>query len=162
MAMTTCRECQSVVSTEAKACPKCGAEKPGKRPSKFGTYLWAGTVVTLVLVLLVDAAKPPSSSARASQPREDSAELQAAQRAISATRALRSTMRNPDSFSVISARVVGRDVVCFRYRAQNGFGGMNIENAAVWGSTPIAGKAFTAEWSATCGGSGIEVTQYVD
>ena len=27
--MTHCRECQTEVSTSAKACPKCGADKTG-------------------------------------------------------------------------------------------------------------------------------------
>ena len=158
MAMTKCRECETVVSTEAKTCPKCGISKPGRHPSKFGTYLWAASVVVLVMLLAVDLGKDgPGPS-----PRRSSGELQAAERAIGAARALRRSMRNPDSFSVISARAIGSDLVCFRYRAQNGFGGMNVEEAAVWGEMPIAGPAFTAEWQDKCRGAGSEVTQYVD
>lgn len=160
MAMTKCRECQTVVSTEAKACPKCGAEKPGGQPSRLSAYLWLGTVLTLVLVLIASGTR--GDAPRAASARSGPSEVDIAGRAIGAARALRSTMRNPDSFSVISARLVGSDLVCFQYRAQNGFGGMNVEQAAVWGSTTLAGKAFTAEWQTQCRGAGVDVSHYVN
>lgn len=42
---------------------------------------------------------------------------------------LRSAMRNPDSFSLESVRIADNGTACFKYRAQNGFGGMNVEEA---------------------------------
>ena len=34
--MTHCRECQTEVSTSAKACPKCGADKPAYGKAMYG------------------------------------------------------------------------------------------------------------------------------
>lgn len=35
MALTTCKECGSQISTQARACPKCGAKVP-----RFKWWLW--------------------------------------------------------------------------------------------------------------------------
>jgi len=40
MSMTTCRECQKEVSTEAKACPHCGAPRPSDREWHGTGYEW--------------------------------------------------------------------------------------------------------------------------
>ena len=51
---------------------------------------------------------------------------------------LRDHMRNPDSFKLSKVWVVDdstapntKGTVCYTYRAQNGFGGLNVETAAV-------------------------------
>ncbi len=41
--------------------------------------------------------------------------------------ALKGTMRNPDSFKVVSGIAFPDGTVCLMYRAQNGFGGMNVD-----------------------------------
>jgi hypothetical protein len=40
-------------------------------------------------------------------------------------------MRNPDSFKVSSVLVIGTETACYEYRAQNGFGGMNVGSAVL-------------------------------
>lgn len=40
-------------------------------------------------------------------------------------------MRNPDSFKLESAIVTDARAVCYEYRAQNGFGGTNVEHAVL-------------------------------
>jgi hypothetical protein len=46
MAMTTCTECKTEISTKAKACPKCGAKVPH-------TKWWLWIPVGLVAMFLV-------------------------------------------------------------------------------------------------------------
>ena len=54
------------------------------------------------------------------------------QLAVAGAMTLRDSMRNPESFVVESAFVVdGTDTLCYEYRAQNGFGGMNREMAVI-------------------------------
>ena len=60
MALTKCRECGKEVSTEAKACPHCGASKPA--PSQASP--WVGAVVLAAIIAGVWSAfsssgKPP-------------------------------------------------------------------------------------------------------
>lgn len=51
MAMSNCRECGDTVSSEARACPHCGASHPDAERART-----AGTSRTILLVLLVLAA----------------------------------------------------------------------------------------------------------
>jgi hypothetical protein len=46
-------------------------------------------------------------------------------------KALRSTMRNPASFELNQVLVMQDNSICFTYRAQNGFGGMNVGQAVL-------------------------------
>jgi hypothetical protein len=53
------------------------------------------------------------------------------QRSVAGARQLRSSMRNPDSFKLSQALVMSNGAVCYTYRAQNGFGGMNVGYAVL-------------------------------
>jgi hypothetical protein len=44
---------------------------------------------------------------------------------------LKKSMRNPDSFKLARVLVMDDGSVCYDYRAQNGFGGMNAEHAVL-------------------------------
>jgi hypothetical protein len=44
---------------------------------------------------------------------------------------LRRSMRNPDSFKLVGVLVMDGGAVCYTYRAQNGFGGMNLGSAVL-------------------------------
>lgn len=52
-------------------------------------------------------------------------------RAIEGAKLLKEAMRNPDSFTIKSALVMDSGAVCYEYRSQNGFGGMNREQAVL-------------------------------
>jgi hypothetical protein len=53
---------------------------------------------------------------------------------------IRKTMRNPESFVLESALLIqGTDAVCFEYRAQNVFGGMNRGRAVLSGARFVPG-----------------------
>lgn len=74
MAMTTCKECGKQVSTEAKACPHCGAAAPAKKKAKGGIGKWLLIVFAIGIVVAVlpkqDKAK---ASASASAPQRTQA-----------------------------------------------------------------------------------------
>ncbi|MBZ5489744.1 MAG: hypothetical protein LAO76_02290 [Acidobacteriia bacterium] len=53
------------------------------------------------------------------------------QLAVSGAKQLKNAMRNPDSFKVSNALFMDNGVVCYEYRAQNGFGGINVGRAVL-------------------------------
>jgi hypothetical protein len=65
MALTTCRECQKEVSTEAATCPNCGTPKPANRPGAVPR--WAKILGAIVVVVLIGKAVTGSPNPDASQ-----------------------------------------------------------------------------------------------
>ena len=65
---------------------------------------------------------------------------------------LRSAARNPDSFVVEAALVMSDKVVCYHYRAQNGFGGMDRGRAVVTDSGLATDEqaGFEPVWEKEC------------
>ena len=45
MSLTVCRECQGQVSTQARACPHCGAPFPGRREWRGSGFEWKSKAV---------------------------------------------------------------------------------------------------------------------
>lgn len=86
MAMTTCKECGKQVSTEAKACPHCGAAAPAKKKAKGGVGKWLLIVFAIGLVAMVLPKKdqvaassaPPKAQAVQSTEKKVKAEAAAA------------------------------------------------------------------------------------
>lgn len=72
-------------------------------------------------------------------------------RAHQALKALKESMRNPASFQLIAGWFMKDGTVCFEYRAQNGFGGMDIGHT-VW---PAGGSKLVddeVKWNQLCAG----------
>jgi len=71
MAMTTCKECGKQVSTEAKACPHCGAAAPARKKAKGGIGKWLLVVFAIGVVVAVlpkqDKAKASASAPQRTQ-----------------------------------------------------------------------------------------------
>lgn len=63
MAMTTCKECSKQVSTEAKACPHCGAGAAARKKAKGGIGKWLLIVFAIGVVVAV---LPKQDKAKAS------------------------------------------------------------------------------------------------
>jgi len=61
--MTTCKECSKQVSTEAKACPHCGAAAPAKKKSKGGIGKWLLIVFAIGLVVVILPKKDKATTA---------------------------------------------------------------------------------------------------
>lgn len=69
MAMTKCKECKNAVSTSAKACPHCGAVRPGGEKNK-GTFGWmVGLCLAAVLIYTVVGNSERSTSTSAASKR---------------------------------------------------------------------------------------------
>ena len=68
--------------------------------------------------------------------------------------ALQNAMRNPDSFQLVDILAMPNGALCYSYRAQNGFGGMDLDHAAVFNGT-----LSTKSWDAKCAGrTGKDIT----
>lgn len=81
------------------------------------------------------------------------------QRAAIGAASLYRAARNPDSFKLETALGMPDGTICFVYRAQNGFGGMNRENAVL----PPNAKSLTTSasvWNKRCANkTGDDVTR---
>ena len=73
MAMTTCKECEKPVSTEAKACPHCGAAAPAKKKAKGGIGKWLLIVFAIGLVAMILPKKDEVAASNA-QPKAQAAQ----------------------------------------------------------------------------------------
>jgi hypothetical protein len=128
MSLIKCHECGKEISTEATACPSCGAnvKKPG------GCLL--ATIIIMAGALLISAVtthespSPPPPQKTKEQVEADEKREIAFQKVVIAIRGVKEATRNPDSivWEAISANS-DATVVCIKYRGQNGFGGMSRE-----------------------------------
>jgi len=159
MAMITCGECAGSVSTEAKTCPNCGASrkvfrraagttKPRSWLKKIAIVFGVMFGVSLVggFAARVSGTKP---GAEIESP-QDKQHKHMTYQAYLAAKAVKASLRNPDSLSF--EQILANDdgsVVCLTYRAQNGFGGMNIEHVVFKDGDPSQSHS---SWHAHCAG----------
>lgn len=159
MAMITCGECGASVSTEAKTCPSCGAsrkifrrpvgtKKPMSWLKKIGVAL--GVMFGVSLVLGFAASVSGTKSGTESESEHDKQQKHMTYQAYLAAKAVKASLRNPDSLSF--EQILANDdgsIICLTYRAQNGFGGMNIEHTVFKDGDPSQSHA---SWHAHCAG----------
>lgn len=147
MAIGKCRECGKEASSEAKACPHCGASSPVSTGNSLLKFAIVFVGVVVVVNLALESEKPAASTNRpsAAAPETDEqrdARLQreadlraekarkeyAFQKTVAAANALKRSLRDPASLVWESIRTNEEaTVICLEYRARNGFGGMNKE-----------------------------------
>jgi hypothetical protein len=167
MALVKCKECGKEISKKAGACPHCGA-----KARRTGCLTWciAGFAALVIIGAISNSMRGPDPDVgkAASPPRsaEDLAADRAVSRAAVAAKSIRSGARNPDSFVLESALVMPSGAACLEYRAQNGFGGMNREQAVIPAGKDdlrVTGSSgFLSSWSAHCAGkTGRDVTVLV-
>jgi hypothetical protein len=137
MAMINCGECGANVSTEAKSCPGCGASRKvfrrssdaGKRiswPKKIGIGFGALFGLSFI-VALANGNSGSGQAAPAEGEQERQADAQRGSVAMLSAKALKDSLRNPDSLTFVYIHTNDDgSIICMKYRAQNGFGGMNI------------------------------------
>ena len=127
MALIKCRECGKDISTEAKACPHCGA-KPPYRPS-LAFVLIAGLLVVFGIKASVESAAPtyqPPPKTAEQIAVEEAADMRT-KMAYVLIRNVKNSLREPESLDVIEVFSNEKaDLLCMKYRARNGFGGYAI------------------------------------
>lgn len=157
MALEKCRECGKEISTEAAACPQCGAKEPtGKSMGCLGRIVF-GTVLFVALGALASQCTDGTGSSPA--PSKTAAELEAESKrserlklAAGAVLVIRKNLRNPDSLEVSEVLLMPDGASCITYRAQNGFGGMNLERIVVTDAEMVLEQqsGFATMWNRHC------------
>jgi hypothetical protein len=159
MAMINCGECGASVSTEAKSCPACGAgrkvfrrpagtKKPMSWPKKISVVL--GVMFGISVIGGIAAGVSGTNQAPQTESAQDKQRKHMNYQAYLAAKAVKASLRNPDSLSF--EQILANDdgsVICMTYRAQNGFGGMNIEHVVFKDGDPSQSHA---SWHAHCAG----------
>lgn len=155
MALKPCAECGARISTEAEACPHCGA-KPRATMGPVGRVILGLIAVSVGISVFSSGGndkpeeKPALPVKTPEQIASEAAEKSRSQRAIFVVTALRHGLRDPDSVKWESVSVSDdASVVCVEYRAKNGFGGVNFEQTVY-----TKGKFSTAAkpWNRHCAG----------
>ncbi len=150
MPMTICRECKSSVSDAAKICPACGIKRPGKRGSRS---LWIvgsiGAAIALFNLIPTPSPRPRTRIDVANDARRD-ADFEEDQQAATGAVLLRNSMRNPSKFDLSLVFIVDHEWFCYAYRAENGFGGMNLDRAVVHKEQLLIEADATGPWMKHC------------
>ena len=159
MALIKCRECGNEVSSEANACPKCGARVVvPKVKSKTTKRTWfiaglLGLAVVAVGVSTENQENERRAAAAAKTPAQKEADAKENQRvlmAVAMVKTIRETARNPQSIQWVDIYSnEDGSAVCVDMRAQNGFGGMSRER---WVSANGKLTDAAAIWNKRCVG----------
>jgi hypothetical protein len=134
MALRTCNECGNQVSASAKSCPQCGAKGKALVGSRekgiFGKALLAFFGLSIVITAATEVMNPSTPETA----EEEAYRARVQERNVNIVtyaRSLKAAMRNPHSVSFDRVLTNGDgSLVCFSYRAENGFGGINRERVA--------------------------------
>ena len=154
MSLIKCNECGTEISSKASACPKCGAKI--KRTSMFTKLVAVFIVATILIAVFQGSSEKQSSQSPVltpAQKAENAKQDEYVKRAALGAIMLKKSMRNPDSFKLDSALVIDKTgAVCYDYRAQNGFGGINIGHAVLSGKTFKTSEmsGFEQIWNRDC------------
>jgi hypothetical protein len=106
-------------------------------------------ILVWAIVLLSSPSLQPQPPKAETQTRDDRQLLLMTSGAVT----LKQNMRNPDSFKLESAFIVGStEAVCYEYRSQNGFGGMNRGKAVLAGTKFETNETsgFVKLWNKEC------------
>lgn len=154
MAMVKCTECDRDISSDANSCPSCG-KKP-KKSVGLGGYIVAGLVLIIIFNLIGKKDDPPTPAdpltpERLTVQREGEIQSARIKNTIRTERIVKDALRDPKSVEWVSAETnEDGSVVCLVYRARNGFGGMNVEQAVMsdWKVSMNSKEA----WAKNCSG----------
>lgn len=168
MALIQCSECGASVSDKAVSCPHCGAppkatkfappQKPlikKRNPLVIGCAVLFGIgAFGLIVGGLANkngGGNEAAADANATAPEksaEDKAQNKRAEMAGIALASLQAAVRDPDSFKLERAfTTMDAKYACIRYRARNGFGGMNREHVVF---TARGGDQSASAWNRHC------------
>lgn len=151
MALVNCHECKKEISSEAKACPHCGAAPPK------GIGIGGWFLIVVVGAVAYSATKGGGESTPAPKPASE-AEKRAddeLNRAIAAATLLKQATKDPSSFKLESLLLFSGGAACYEWRAKNSFGAI-VPAKAVFtppGSMLTSdrdGNRFVRAWNQTC------------
>lgn len=160
MALTTCKDCNNEVSTDAKTCPKCGAKvvkpKPPKKPTSMATWLIGAIVLGGILLSVANQPQAPQVAAKTPEQKAATAKKDIQlQMAASGAMNLKKSSKDPDSFELKRVVLHPNGVTCYDFRAANSF------NAKLKGSAILTadgkmlieesgGNKFVDAWNKNC------------
>lgn len=164
MALVKCKECGGKVSTNAKACPACGA-KPPKKTSVVTWLVLATVVIVIAKGMFTEkpaepAKTPEQAAAEAADAKQRSADAKIRQDAFLAQaiakEAVLGRLKDPDSakFGQVVARESG--IVCGYVNSKNSFGGYTGDKAFIYFTKKevavMQGEAkdFESVWNKQC------------
>lgn len=154
--------CGKQLDNSAKACPGCG--KTFKVTSGFTKFV-LGFILVVVIVGVIGAIVSPTPSTPVVSPAQQVANQKAEdafQRAVAGAKQLQKSMRNPDSFRLVEALIMDDGATCYDYRAQNGFGGMNVGHAVLAPNDQFKSSdspGYVTLWNKECGNkTGVDKT----
>jgi len=141
MSLEKCEECGHQVSSEAKACPGCGA----KTRKKAGPIAWI--FAGLVLFAIISSSnEPPPPPKTAEQLAQEQATASRSAKAVAAMMVIKKSLRDPDSVKWESVLVsADTSVVCATYKAKNGFGGYSEGVTIFVHGIPVTGGRCEAD-----------------
>jgi hypothetical protein len=151
-----CSNCGRLLATGHKFCAGCGrpiAILPVKKKKTHPLVVFLVVVLFVgVLGEIIDAVTrsvDTDPSSRAAEAENGERTARAAKGAVM----LRSAMRNSDSFQLASALFMSTGTVCYTYRAQNGFGGLDVGHAVLTSTGLIKtgeSDGFPTLWNQKC------------
>jgi hypothetical protein len=153
MALKPCRECGAQVSEAANTCPSCGIRKPVPARKTVGCLGMLGIAAVILIVLGVIGKR--TTPEQAADVQDKSKQALSINMAVVVLKALKNSMKDPDSFELKSLVVHPNGAACYEYRATNSFNA-HLARAAVL--TPKGkfltqdqnGNAFVSAWNKEC------------
>jgi hypothetical protein len=150
--MPKCR-CGNAVASNARFCPKCG-----HRFTSTGTLILAWVFGIVIFAAMVGAVRDSNSDGKGVQPPSPADQAEKQKKDARFTRAVlgaNSFVSQSDSFKLSQVLVMDDGAVCYQYRAQNGFGGLNVGHAVLspkgqFKANESAG--FRGLWNKECAG----------
>lgn len=129
--MKQCKKCGKMLARNAQMCPGCGNRFTSGLTKVAAWSIGLSFVLMIVIIGLAASSSEPTTQKSEAQTQADARDNARYTFAVLGARRLKVAMRNPDSFRLTSALIMTNGAVCYEYRAQNGFGGMNKGQAVL-------------------------------
>lgn len=130
MAIVLCNECNKEVSSGASVCPHCGQKLHRGCMNTFLLLLLCAIgflAITGVVVHITESLAPKTTPTTDTAQKSEEDKKWGALNGVAMV--LRAELRNPDSLRFSTVLQMSDGALCMVYRAQNGFGGMNVSRA---------------------------------
>lgn len=168
-----CRKCGNYSTASSQFCMSCGARfsaaatspRPAKRGSRRAWLIVLGIVLTLGVIVnitvnesrrtdeAVNAEAKKTPEQRAAEEKTKQEKEARFQLAALGAKSLHDSARNPDAFKLSEVLLMDDGAACYTYRAQNGFGGMNVGHAVISPKGTLRAEesdGFQSLWNKEC------------